>query len=97
MGSYKLTWHGGGGVCSACGELQAPGHGVGGVCVELRSDVARRGRCLCGVKSWRGPAWAVWAMFVWSYQLTWHGVSGVCGELQTDVARCGWCLWGVTS
>ena len=46
MGSYKLTWHGGGGVCSACGELQAPGHGVGGVCVELRSDVARRGRCL---------------------------------------------------
>ena len=76
MGSYKLTWH-----------------GVGGVCGELQADVARLGRCLWGITSWRGT---VWAVFMGSYQLTWHGVGGVCGELQADVARCGRCLWGVT-
>ena len=48
MGSYKLTWHGVGGVC---GELQADVANVGGVCGQLPADVARCGRCLWGVTS----------------------------------------------
>ena len=52
---------------------------------------------LVGSNKLRGMAWAV---FVWSYDLTWHGVGGVCAELKAGVARrgrCGRCLCGVTS
>ena len=46
MGSYKLTWHGVGGVC---GELQLTWHSVGVVCRELPAAVALCGRCArCG-------------------------------------------------
>ena len=51
MGSYKLPWHGVGGVGGVYGELQADLARCGRCLWGLTSYVALRGRCLWGVTS----------------------------------------------